>query len=91
MAMRLTTADLQELATTIDKIGEVRLNVREVEVRGHKVLIERTDSQMDGFTYYVVGITSGELSGPAGKASRDARQPDMSHLAGGQKRGGGFR
>lgn len=90
MAMRLTAGDLRELAATIDKIGEVGLNVREVEVRGHKVLIERTDSQRDELTYYVVGITSGELSGPAGKVSRDARQPDTSGLAGG-RRGGGFR
>lgn len=87
MPMKLSADDLREIATTLDKIKEVGLNVRQVEVRGHKVLIERTDHQLDGLDYFVIGLTTGEFSGKEAKVTRDAtREPDTSHLPGGRRR-----
>lgn len=63
MGMKLTSLDLCEIADTLDKIEAMNLDVEVVKVRGHKVVVKRGDSQMDGTTYYVQGITDGELSG----------------------------
>lgn len=87
MGMKLTSDDLREIASTVDKIQQVGLNVHEVEVRGHKVMLKRTDSQMEGLQYYVLGVTSGEFAAKEKVVMRDeARKPDTSGLAGGRRR-----
>lgn len=94
--MKLDASDLREIADTLDKISEAKLQVDVVTVRGHKVMIKRSDSQFDGLSYHVLGITDGELAGHAGKVMRDAEaesgKPDTSDLAGGKpRRGSGYR
>lgn len=86
--MKLTSGDLREIADTVDKIREAGLKVLEVEVRGHKILLGRTDSQREGLEYYVLGATSGELSAKEKIVMRDeaTRKPDTSGLAGGRRR-----
>lgn len=64
--MKLTAADLREIADTVDKIKDIKLKVEVVEVRGHKVVLERKEmgrNGMDGMEYFVKGVTSSELSG----------------------------
>lgn len=85
--MKLTADDLREIANTVDKIKEVGLKVEVIEVRGHKILITRTEDQFDGMQYYVLGVTSGEFAAKEKVVMRDtARTPDTSGLAGGRRR-----
>lgn len=95
--MRLTAEDLRAVADAVDKIKDLGLNVREVEVRGHKVLLDRTvEKDMDTLDrqervkIFVVGMTTGELSGKEAKVMRDDAQPTYPGLPTG-RRSGGFR
>lgn len=63
MSMKLTSADLRKIAETVDKIQEIDLNVRQVQVAGHTVIIKRTDDQRNGTSYLVQGITDKEPTG----------------------------
>lgn len=68
--MRLTADDLREIAGTVDKIKDGGINVEVVQVRGHRIVLKRSDSQTNGMEYYVIGMTEGGLSGPTGMVTR---------------------
>lgn len=70
--MRLTADDLRAIADTVDKIGAAGLDVEVVTVRGHRVLLKSSDSQMEGIQYYVIGVGNGELAGQVGMVMREA-------------------
>lgn len=88
--MKLSKNDLREMADTLDAIETAKINVRQVIVGVYKVLLERTEHQIDGVEYCVIGITDGEFSGKGEKVMRDDAQPTYPGLPTG-RRSGGFR
>lgn len=58
MSMRLTAKDFAEISTALEKLNDLEVTVREVEVVGHKLLLRQEDGE-----YYVLGMTTGEFSG----------------------------
>lgn len=59
--MRLNSGYLRDIADAMDKIEDLGFDVREIEVGGHKIKIDKSSNASS--TRVVVGITNGEWSG----------------------------
>lgn len=55
--MNLTIDTLEAIIRDLKKLQDAGLNVTSMVVAGHTVLIRRSDSQLDGLTYHIIGIT----------------------------------
>lgn len=67
MAMRLTVPELQMVLDDLRKVEESGLNVRQIEVARHTVLLKRIEGR-EGMSYQIVGInyfTEAQMAHPS--------------------------
>lgn len=70
MSMRMTAGDLEKVIEVLKSLEAVPASIKQVEVSGHEVILERFEDQRNGVSYVVRGITDKRSGTPAYRDSR---------------------
>lgn len=62
MPMDLTTLQLEKILDDLKSLEASKLNVTSFISANHTILVRRSDSQYDGVSYHIVGISSGHVT-----------------------------